>query len=59
MKKRVLGFLLTAVMAMGLFAGCGPADTGAPADDGTATEAADSGASIPDAQHLERVGASL
>ena len=37
MKKRVLGVLLTAVMAMGMFAGCGPADTGAPAGDaGTA-----------------------
>lgn len=47
MKKRVLGFLLTAVMAMGLFAGCGPADTGAPAEDGTATEAADTGDAAP------------
>ncbi|MCR5416338.1 MAG: sugar-binding protein [Pseudobutyrivibrio sp.] len=43
MKKRVLGFLLTAVMAMGLFAGCGPADTGAPADSGSTDAATESG----------------
>ena len=43
MKKRVLGVLLTAVMAMGMFAGCGPADTGAPAGDAGTAQTADSG----------------
>ncbi len=43
MKKRVLGFLLTAVMAMGLFAGCGPADTGSADGGTTTTESSDSG----------------
>ena len=44
MKKRVLSLMLTAVMAMGLAVGCGPADTGAPADDSaaTTTESSDS-----------------
>ncbi|MCR5580250.1 MAG: sugar-binding protein [Pseudobutyrivibrio sp.] len=44
MKKRVLGFLMTAALAMGLFAGCGPADTGNPeqAGDAAATESTDS-----------------
>lgn len=37
MKKKVLSLLLTAVMAMGLAVGCGPADTGAPAEGGDAT----------------------
>ena len=38
MKKRVLGLLMTAALAMGMFAGCGPADTGSA--DGTTTETA-------------------
>ncbi len=43
MKKKILSLMLTAVMAMGLAVGCGPADTGAPAADGTTTESGDSG----------------
>ena len=45
MKKRVLSLMLTALMAMGLAVGCGPADTGAPADTAdTATETTDDSA---------------
>ncbi len=43
MKKRVLGVLMTAMMAVGMFAGCGPADTGAPADSATTETTTDSG----------------
>ena len=44
MKKRVLSLMLTAIMAMGLAVGCGPADTGDPVDTGTdAAAAGDSG----------------
>ena len=47
MKKRVLGLMMTAALAMGLFAGCGPADTGADsaATTDTATESSDSSTS--------------
>ena len=47
MKKKILSLMLTAVLAMGLAVGCGPADNGQPAD-GTATTADGSGdASTP------------
>ena len=59
MKKRVLGFLLTAVMAMGLFAGCGPADTGSTDSSTATTETTDSGDSTPAASTGKRVAVAM
>ncbi|SES67181.1 putative multiple sugar transport system substrate-binding protein [Pseudobutyrivibrio sp. C4] len=59
MKKRVLGLMMTAALAMGLFAGCGPADTGADpaATTDTATESSDS--STPAASNGKRVAVAM
>ena len=59
MKKRVLSLMLTAIMAMGLAVGCGPADTGAPADSGAATEATDDGGSAPAASTGKKVAVAM
>ncbi len=58
MKKKILSLMLTAVMAMGLAVGCGPADTGAPAADGTTTESGDSG-SAPAESNGKRVAVAM
>ena len=59
MKKRVLSLMMTAALAMGLFAGCGPADTGADpaATTDTATESSDS--STPAASNGKRVAVAM
>ena len=50
MKKRVLGLMLTAALGLGMMA-CGPADTGAPAEDtGAATETESTDSSAPAAE---------
>jgi len=59
MKKKILSLMLTAVLAMGLAVGCGPADNGQPAD-GTATTADGSGdASTPAASTGKRVAVAM